>query len=202
MYLYLYLNVRICICICIWKKKFIVFVFVFVFEKSENLYLYLYLYLIKRIWTQPWCALKGHGIKYVHSEAMELSSCALRGHGIKYMCTWRPWNIMRSQVMNCRVFLAGFAPYWWNKNSFCVGSWSFELRTHPAWPVFEIAWWTGARNKQKQHRSSKTTVFAGPKDKQLVLYFGNTHWPKIVPNTFLLNFMQHYLVKSWLNHFG
>ena len=50
-------------------------------------------------------------------------------------------------------------------------------------PVFEIAWWTGARDQQKQHRSSKTTVFAGPKDQQLVLYFGNSHCPNIVPNT-------------------
>ena len=34
-------------------------------------------------------------------------------------------------------------------------------------PVFQIAWWTGARDHQKQYRSSKTTVFAGPKDQQL-----------------------------------
>ena len=44
----------------------------------------------------------------------------------------------------------------------------FEL--YSSEPVFEIAWWTGARDQQKQHRSSKTTVFAGPKDQQLVLY--------------------------------
>ena len=50
--------------------------------------------------------------------------------------------------------------------------------------VFEIAWWTGARDHDKQHRSSKATVFAGPKDQQLVLYFGNSHSPNIVSNTF------------------
>ena len=37
--------------------------------------------------------------------------------------------------------------------------------------VFEIAWWTGARDQQKQRRSSKTPVYAGPKDQQLVLFF-------------------------------
>ena len=37
--------------------------------------------------------------------------------------------------------------------------------------VFEIAWWTGARDQQKQCRSSKTPVYAGPKDQQLVLFF-------------------------------
>ena len=38
------------------------------------------------------------------------------------------------------------------------------------WTVFEIAWWTGARDQQKQRRSSKTPVYAGPKDQQLVLF--------------------------------
>ena len=37
--------------------------------------------------------------------------------------------------------------------------------------VFEIAWWTGARDQQKQRWSSKTPVYAGPKDQQLVLFF-------------------------------
>ena len=37
--------------------------------------------------------------------------------------------------------------------------------------VFEIAWWTGARDQQKQRRSSKSPVYAGPKDQQLVLVF-------------------------------
>ena len=37
--------------------------------------------------------------------------------------------------------------------------------------VFEIAWWTGARDQQKQRRSSKTPVYAGPKEQQLVLFF-------------------------------
>ena len=41
--------------------------------------------------------------------------------------------------------------------------------------VFEIAWWTSARDQHKQPRSSKTTVFAGPKDQQLVLYFRSSH---------------------------
>ena len=50
--------------------------------------------------------------------------------------------------------------------------------------VFEITWWTGARDQQKWHRSSKTSVLAGPKDQQLVLYFGNSHCPNFLPNTF------------------
>ena len=51
--------------------------------------------------------------------------------------------------------------------------------------VFEIAWWTGARDQQKQRRSSKTPVYAGPKDQQLVLFFfSNSHCPNIVQNTF------------------
>ena len=40
--------------------------------------------------------------------------------------------------------------------------WGTELK--PA--VFEIAWWTGAQDQQKQRRSSKATVYAGPKDQQ------------------------------------
>ena len=49
--------------------------------------------------------------------------------------------------------------------------------------VFETACQTGAQDQQKQHRSSKTTVYAGPKDQQLVLFFRNSHCPNIVPNT-------------------
>ena len=44
--------------------------------------------------------------------------------------------------------------------------------------VFEIAWWTGARDQQKQRRSSKTPVYAGPKDQQLVLFFFKFTLPK------------------------
>ena len=44
--------------------------------------------------------------------------------------------------------------------------------------VFEIAWWTGARDQQKQCRSSKTPVYAGPKDQQLVLFFFKFTLPK------------------------
>ena len=50
--------------------------------------------------------------------------------------------------------------------------------------VFEIARRTGARDQQKQRRSSKTIVYAGPKDQQSVLVFGNSHFPNIVPNMF------------------
>ena len=52
------------------------------------------------------------------------------------------------------------------------------------WAVFEIARRTGARDQQKQRRSSKTIVYAGPKDQQSVLVFGNSHFPNIVPNMF------------------
>ena len=45
-------------------------------------------------------------------------------------------------------------------------------------PVFEIAWWTGARDQQKQRRSSKTPAYAGPKDQQLVLFFFKFALPK------------------------
>ena len=50
--------------------------------------------------------------------------------------------------------------------------------------VFEIARRTGARDQQKQLRSSKTIVYAGPKDQQSVLVFINSHFPNIVPNMF------------------
>ena len=60
-----------------------------------------------------------------------------------------------------------------------------ERRNSSALAVFEIAWWTGARDQQKQRRSSKTPVNAGPKDQQLVLFFFlNSHCPNIVQNTF------------------
>ena len=36
----------------------------------------------------------------------------------------------------------------------------------------------------KQRPSSKTPVYAGPKDQQLVLFFLNSHCPKIIQNTF------------------
>ena len=54
----------------------------------------------------------------------------------------------------------------------------------PRCTIFEIACWTGARDQQKQCRSGKTTVFAGSKDQQLLLGFGNSHCQNIVPNTF------------------
>ena len=50
--------------------------------------------------------------------------------------------------------------------------------------VSEIARRTDARDQQKQRRSSKKTVYAGPKDQQSVLVFGNSHFPNIVPNMF------------------
>ena len=54
----------------------------------------------------------------------------------------------------------------------CSRSDSRNLEVHVATAaVFEIAWWTGARDQQKQRRSSKTPVYAGPKDQQLVLFF-------------------------------
>ena len=58
------------------------------------------------------------------------------------------------------------------------------LKLNHASTVFEIAWWTGARDQQKQRRSSKTPVYAGPKDQQLVLFFFlNSRCPNIVQNT-------------------
>ena len=50
--------------------------------------------------------------------------------------------------------------------------------------VFEITCGTGAQDHQKQCQSSKTPVYAGPKDQRLVLTFGNSHCPNIYPNTF------------------
>ena len=50
--------------------------------------------------------------------------------------------------------------------------------------VFEIARRTGARDQQKQRRSSKTIVYVGPKDQQSVLVFLNSHFPNIVQNMF------------------
>ena len=49
--------------------------------------------------------------------------------------------------------------------------------------VFEIAWWTGARDQQKQRRSNKTPVYAGPKGQQLVLFFFKIHIAQILFNT-------------------
>ena len=49
--------------------------------------------------------------------------------------------------------------------------------------VFEIAWWTGARDQQKQCRSSKTPVYAGPKDQQLLVLFFLIHIAQILFKT-------------------
>ena len=53
--------------------------------------------------------------------------------------------------------------------------------------VFEIACQTGAQDQQKQRRSSKTTVYGGPKDQQSLLVFGNSHFRNIVSNTFQIS---------------
>ena len=54
-------------------------------------------------------------------------------------------------------------------------------------PVFEIACRTGAQDQQKQCRSSKTTVYGGPKDQQSLLVFGNSYFRNIVSNTFQIS---------------
>ena len=50
-------------------------------------------------------------------------------------------------------------------------------------PVFEIAWWTGARDQQKQRRSSKTPVYAGPKDQLVFFFFFLIHIAQILFKT-------------------
>ena len=44
--------------------------------------------------------------------------------------------------------------------------------------VFEIACLTSAWDQQKQRRSTKTTVYAGPKDQQSFLFFWTFTFPK------------------------
>ena len=52
--------------------------------------------------------------------------------------------------------------------------------------VFEIARWTEARDWQKQRRSGKATVYAGPKVCQSNLVFGNSHFSFKVPNCLII----------------
>ena len=58
---------------------------------------------------------------------------------------------------------------WWQKQVSQAGIfniWISNWIPQNTLAVFEIAWWTGARDQQKQCRSSKTPVYAGPKDQQ------------------------------------
>ena len=52
--------------------------------------------------------------------------------------------------------------------------------------VFEIARWTEAQDWQKQRRSSKATVYAGPKVHQSILVFGISHFSFKVPNCLMI----------------
>ena len=52
--------------------------------------------------------------------------------------------------------------------------------------VFEIARWTEARDRQKQRRSGKATVYAGPKVRQSILVFVNSHFGFKVPNCLII----------------
>ena len=61
--------------------------------------------------------------------------------------------------------------------------------------VFEIACWTGARDQQKQRRSSKTPVYDGPKDQQLVLFFLKFILPKYIVH---ILFKTHFKVQNSL----
>ena len=86
-------------------------------------------------------------------------------------------NIFKSLFhMQCKSF--NFAPlgliaYIWKRVilAFISFFWLQRLLVFVSNTVFEIAWWTGDRDQQKQRRSSKTHVYAGPKEQQLVLLF-------------------------------